>query len=593
MHTKYQNETMTVTEEVKEVNCTVDWYACTGSYPPRYGSKVEFLNCGEETYGAIEQAIKQATASIDLVFWGFNYTTQLTAGGKTIWELLQDAADRGVKVHILLNYAVAMAAGKRRAWGEFLIPQPILDLKERWIDKIIIRHRHYTSLDSAKMALDLSKKGLDFGSLHHIAQTFTPSHHQKMVLVDCMAPNNAKAFVMGLNMAEKYRDSKDHYYGYNPDTPDKSWQDLAFQVEGPVIYDIYQHFLTAWERSARNQTIFGVGGITVPNNILEQLKKTTKGTQAPQFCCTQSQDKEFSILESYQKAIKLAHNYIYIENQYIRYPPIAELIKERARSLKESAEENGVEAEDLYLFMITTYTLEAAPFSGINTYKMLNTLGQQQLMPLVQKHIDVTEILGKRKIDTPLSDKDRERIRKIKDVKELTDPDKYDVEGESEDKPKPFEFDEIPGLKVVTGVLYTDSTHLKAGGVINATKPIDYRGINVHSKLLLVDDIFASIGSANLHARGLIADSEANISIPDPDLAYKIRNDLWSSHTGRSIDNAENNSSDVIKCDAKRNHKHWEEMMNENWKYKGKGLPLKSHLCRFWDDSTTYGFVGD
>lgn len=590
MDTKYQNETFTVTKEIKKIDCTVDWYACTGSSPPRYGSKVEFLNCGEEAYGAIEQAIKQATASIDLAFWGFDYSTQLTAGGKTIWELLQDAADRGVKVHLLLNYVIALSG--RKAWGEFFIPQTILDMKERWMDKIIIRHRHFTSIESAKMAYNLTKKGLDFGSLHHAGQTFIPSHHQKMVLIDCLAPKNAKAFVMGLNMAEKYRDSKDHYYGYNPDTPDKSWQDLAFQVEGPVIYDIYQHFLRAWERSARHQTIFGIGGITVPDGVLEQLEKTIKGTQAPQFCCTQSQEQEFSILESYQKALKLAHNYIYIENQYIRYVPFAEMIKEQASSLQESAREKGKKAEDLYLFMITTYSLEGAIVNGINTYRMLETLGQQQLMPRIQKSIDTMERLDK-KIDDTLSDKDRERIRKIQDVKELTDPEKYDVTGEDDEKPKPFEFDEIPGLKVVTGVLYTDSTHVKAGGAINAMKPIDYRGIDVHSKLLLVDDIFASIGSANLHARGLIADSEANISIPDPDLAYKIRNELWSLHAGKSIDNGENNSSAITKCDAKKNYEYWEETMNENWKYKGKGLPLKSHLCRFWDDTTIYGWAGD
>jgi len=522
--------------------------------------------------------------------------------GKVLWSLLLDAADRGVKINILLNYVIGFS--NKQAWGEFLMPQLMLDIKERWIDKIIVRHRHFTPKEMNAISDELAKRGIAPSSIQGRIQQLGPSHHQKMVLIDCLAPKNAKAFVMGLNMADKYRDSENHYYGYNPDKPDINWQDLAFQVEGPVIYDLYQHFLRAWERSARGQTPLGIGGIAVHHETLEQLKKINKGTQAPQFCCTQFQENEYSILESYQKALMLAHNYIYIENQYIRYPPFAEMIKERARTLKDSMREHGKESEDLYLFMITTYSLETPALSGINTYRMLETLGQQQLMPAAQKGIDLRERMNEKmsvlsysghdmsplKIEDTLSDRDRARIQKINDVKELTDPDKYDVTGEREDKPKPFEFDDIPGLKVVTGMLYTDSTHLQTGHTAN---PIEYRGINVHSKLLLVDDIFASIGSANLHARGLYIDSEANISIPDPDLAYKIRQELWSLHTGKSIDNAENNSSEIIKCSAKANYEYWGETMNENWKNKAAGLPLNAHLCRFWDDTTGYYLVGD
>lgn len=57
----------------------------------------------------------------------------------------------------------------------------------------------------------------------------------------------------------------------------------------------------------------------------------------------------------------------------------------------------------------------------------------------------------------------------------------------------------------------------------------------VHSKMMVVDDEYAIIGSANLNRRSLTHDSEAIAGIYDPapdSLAKRLRIDLWANHLG-------------------------------------------------------------
>lgn len=65
--------------------------------------------------------------------------------------------------------------------------------------------------------------------------------------------------------------------------------------------------------------------------------------------------------------------------------------------------------------------------------------------------------------------------------------------------------------------------------------PAGARNTYVHSKMMVVDDEYAIIGSANLNRRSLTHDSEsvAGICDPSPDsLAKRLRVDLWARHLG-------------------------------------------------------------
>jgi phosphatidylserine/phosphatidylglycerophosphate/cardiolipin synthase-like enzyme len=66
----------------------------------------------------------------------------------------------------------------------------------------------------------------------------------------------------------------------------------------------------------------------------------------------------------------------------------------------------------------------------------------------------------------------------------------------------------------------------------DATGEIDYRTIYVHAKVAIVDDLWSTVGSANLNNRGMRDDTEMNVATLDPQLARGLRILLWAEHLG-------------------------------------------------------------
>ena len=59
-----------------------------------------------------------------------------------------------------------------------------------------------------------------------------------------------------------------------------------------------------------------------------------------------------------------------------------------------------------------------------------------------------------------------------------------------------------------------------------------YRPIYVHAKVAIVDDLWSTVGSANLNNRGMRDDTEMNVAILDPELALDLRSLLYAEHLG-------------------------------------------------------------
>jgi phosphatidylserine/phosphatidylglycerophosphate/cardiolipin synthase-like enzyme len=63
----------------------------------------------------------------------------------------------------------------------------------------------------------------------------------------------------------------------------------------------------------------------------------------------------------------------------------------------------------------------------------------------------------------------------------------------------------------------------------------EYHGVTVHSKIFIIDDMWASVGSANCARRSLYTDGELSVSVLDeasPSFAERLRRDLWAEHCG-------------------------------------------------------------
>ena len=57
-----------------------------------------------------------------------------------------------------------------------------------------------------------------------------------------------------------------------------------------------------------------------------------------------------------------------------------------------------------------------------------------------------------------------------------------------------------------------------------------YRPIYVHAKVTIVDDVWSTVGSANLNNRGMRDDTEMNVATLDAELARGLRMLLWAEH---------------------------------------------------------------
>ena len=59
-----------------------------------------------------------------------------------------------------------------------------------------------------------------------------------------------------------------------------------------------------------------------------------------------------------------------------------------------------------------------------------------------------------------------------------------------------------------------------------------YRPIYVHAKVAIIDDLWSTVGSANLNNRGMRDDTEMNVATLDAELAVGLRMMLLAEHVG-------------------------------------------------------------
>ncbi|HEU5226618.1 MAG TPA: phospholipase D family protein [Ktedonobacteraceae bacterium] len=76
--------------------------------------------------------------------------------------------------------------------------------------------------------------------------------------------------------------------------------------------------------------------------------------------------------------------------------------------------------------------------------------------------------------------------------------------------------------------LYTLACSYQADGDDHAV----YRSIYVHGKIAVVDDLWLTIGSANLNNRGMCDDTETNVIVMHPEIAQGLRMLLMAEHLG-------------------------------------------------------------
>lgn len=175
-------------------------------YPVRTATRVNPLLCGEVAFAAVGDALKRAQHSINMCFWGLDPAMVLRRGsasdGKTrfeiddiLGEILISKARAGVKVRIVVwdHYKVGIGSGGTGS------------------DDLIDADLGGNNANLAVLyALQDEIENLEIKMTNSLSSSvFLPSFHQKTIIVDVENPPTATAFVMGHNMLWPYWSTKD------------------------------------------------------------------------------------------------------------------------------------------------------------------------------------------------------------------------------------------------------------------------------------------------------------------------------------------------------------------------------------------------
>lgn len=418
------------------------------------------------------------------------------------------------------------------------------------------------------------RQGKAEGTVSRAGVKVFPTHHQKMVLVDYEVPDRAVGFVMGHNMLDTYWDRDDHscvrmhpQMGRNGLHPR---QDMSSRVSGPVLAHLNENFCQAWDEATGQN----LGQTRAAVGCQLKLRRDFDTPVMAQILRTQSQYGKRDIARMYLQAVNNATKFIYIENQYFRWPEMAEKIKEAAAAQFRAGRAQGRDGS-IYLFVVTNSNDEGIGQGTVNTYHMLGALGKAD-------HIETIARLERRDaLQAQLSAAEREqtaanleasnavgadaRARALRNQQEahakVTSLQQQLLDNQDKDKTPILPVD-IPGLKVQICTL-----------VAPDSPPGKWDYVYVHSKLMIVDDVFMTLGSANINLRSMAVDSELNICHENMAVTRPLRQRLWSLHTKGFKDGA----SDL----PKGAFKAWSKIVVKNTQYQNAGMAPISSLVRF------------
>jgi phosphatidylserine/phosphatidylglycerophosphate/cardiolipin synthase-like enzyme len=262
-------------------------WARTASFAPRQGCAVELLADGAEALPRIADAVRSARSHVHLSGWHFDPAFRLEEEGPTLRELLADAAER-VDVRVL-------------AWAGAPLPLFHPDRKEvRSACEELVRGTRIT------MALDARERPLH-------------CHHEKLVIVD-----GEVAFVGGIDLtslAGNRLDSSEH-----PHRDGLGWHDTAVRLEGPIVADVARHFGMRWQATA-GESLDAPDQEPAAGGLEAQLVRTV-----PERLYEPCLDGEWSIIESYLRAIRAAERFVYLESQFLWSPELTFALAAKLRN---------------------------------------------------------------------------------------------------------------------------------------------------------------------------------------------------------------------------------------------------------------------
>ena len=257
--------------------------------PPRDGCAVEVLVDGASALPRIAEEIAAARSHVHLAGWHFAPSFALRRDGTHVIlrDLLAQVAERA-DVRVL-------------AWAG--APIPVFRPSRR----------------SVRAGMDVLAQGTGVRVALDSRERPLHCHHEKIVVVD-----DVVAYVGGIDLTDESGDRFDS--SGHPPRVGVGWHDVCARVQGPAVDDVAAHFRMRWrevtgerleprERSKRRLAV-GTETVQVVRTVPERVYDALPGG-------------DFGILESYVRALRSAESLVYLENQFLWSPEIAQVLREK------------------------------------------------------------------------------------------------------------------------------------------------------------------------------------------------------------------------------------------------------------------------
>jgi phosphatidylserine/phosphatidylglycerophosphate/cardiolipin synthase-like enzyme len=266
-----------------------DGWAVDGS-KPRPGCVLEVLIDGAEALPRIAHDLREARSRVYIAGWFFSPDFDLTRDQtpSLLRDVLAEVAER-VDVRVLV-------------WAG--APLPLFRPSRRTVrtmgESLCRGTRIRCVLDSMERPLHC--------------------HHEKTIVID-----DRVAFVGGIDLTSEHGDRFDS--SKHVARGSAGWHDVSSRVTGAVVEDLAEHFRMRWHevtgesldaRSSAPGMPAGSHTVQITRTIPDKVYKA-----APRG--------EFGILESYLAALRSARRLVYLENQFLWSPEIANVLRDKLR----------------------------------------------------------------------------------------------------------------------------------------------------------------------------------------------------------------------------------------------------------------------
>jgi len=397
-----------------------------GGTPPREGNSVEVLIDGSEFLPLAAEEIAAAQSHVHIAGWFFSPELALTRNEDpvTVRNLLAEVAER-IPVRVLI-------------WNG--APVRVFSPTRRDVREMVDRFCRGTKIECT------------FDS----CVRFWHCHHEKTIVVD-----DRIGFVGGIDLTLDGGDPWD-----SPEHKARGgvgWHDLSTRLQGPIVADVAEHFRLRWHGSTREKLPAPVVQDPAGSHDVQLVRTVPEGIYDRTL-----PRGDFSVLESYGRAIRSAERFVYIENQFLWSPEIVRLLTDKL------ADPPGDDFRVIVLLPVNAN--DGADIS------------RGQVAALI--HAD-------------------------------------DGNG-----------------RFLACSVYARTATLRDP-------------VYVHAKLMIVDDRWLTVGSANLNEHSLFNDSEVNVVVQDEELARDTRPRLWAEHLEVAMDEIRDESP------AETFDRRWEPIADE------------------------------